>query len=105
MLRQAIAVDLNGDGQVEPLYSLTWGEELGEAWAWSALLHEKQGSGKLEIIYESQHELFEVLAHLDLDQDGKRELWTRITRGERETDQLETWDGDKVTVIGRWSCL
>ncbi|PIV98528.1 MAG: hypothetical protein COW42_14170 [Deltaproteobacteria bacterium CG17_big_fil_post_rev_8_21_14_2_50_63_7] len=104
MVRQAIELDLNGDGRAERIYSLTWGEELGGAWAWSALLLQAQGSDELRIIYESQHELFEVLAHVDLDRDGQREIWTRLIGGERESDQLESWDGDKVSVIGRWSC-
>ena len=45
-----------------------------------------------------------VVATVDLDGNGTREVWLRTDAGSSTDHTLETWNGNEVRVVGDWGC-
>ncbi|MDX9720312.1 MAG: hypothetical protein RBU37_06175 [Myxococcota bacterium] len=78
-LRQAMALDLDGDGQLEELYSIAVpaGEFSYEGYHFSGLVV-RESDGSLAVVSSSPLDLFDVLGVSDLDGDGAAELMVEI---------------------------
>lgn len=105
---QVAKVDVDGDGTAEKIYSVFIRHATEpERYAWSgAFLAEGGDLGKLHLLEKSKskQDVFEVRAAVDLDGDGRRELWVRLVFEEGSGDRIIRFDGWKPVPLAKWTC-
>jgi hypothetical protein len=105
---QVAEIDLDGNDNKEKVFSVYIPHpQVIEQYTWSGIFLAPDGDlGKLVLLETSKtkKDVFEVKGTLDLDGDGKRELWMRIADAEGAGDRILRFAGGKPDPIGRWSC-
>jgi hypothetical protein len=105
---QVAQIDVDGDGKAEKIYSVFIRHATEpERYAWSgAFLAEGGDLGKLHLLEKSKskQDVFEVRAAVDLDGDGRRELWVRLVFEEGSGDRIVRLDGWKPVPLAKWTC-
>lgn len=105
---QVAKIDVDGDGTAEKIYSVFIRHATEpERYEWSgAFLAEGGDLSKLHRLEESKskQDVFEVRAAMDLDGDGRRELWMRLVFEEGSGDRIVRLDGWKPVPLAKWTC-
>jgi len=105
---QVAELDLDGAEPAEKVYSVfSPNPKMAEQYAWSGLFLAPGGDlAALQLIDQSKskRDVLEVNATLDLDGDGKQELWTRLVFEDGAGDRVVSLKGSKPKPLGDWSC-
>jgi hypothetical protein len=105
---QVAEVDVYGDGSKDKVYSVFAPDpRVSEQYRWSGVFLAKGGSlGALTLLDKSttKRDVFEVRGTVDLDGDGKKELWMRLVFEEGAGDRIVALDGKSAKPLGGWSC-
>ena len=104
VVSQAVTLDLDADGAPERLYSVQLPKRDSETeYAFSGLL---VASGKapeqISVLHRSELDRFWVLGSMDLDGDGRPELW--IASAYYEGEGMFVDEVGRGRILGGWSC-
>ena len=106
-LVQQVTVDLDGDGVPEHLYSVAVSDEQTEEYDFSfSALFVVQGKKSPRLLLRKDSHAVVVRGTVDLDRDGRRELWLLLspTAGAGDSWVVLAWDRRSTEVIGSYWC-
>ena len=107
-IHQAVGLDLDGDGKDERLFSayVVNPRDTARYLFSGVLLARGADPSKLLLVEKTRtnSEVFKVRAAVDLDGDGRHELWINATFDEGGGDRMVQWKGDAFEPLGKWTC-
>lgn len=105
---QKADIDIDGDGKAERFFSVLVGHPKSpDRSLYSALFMAKGGDiGQLVMVESSKRDLDVITLQgaVDLDGDGKRELWVALTFDGGSGDRIVVLEGDKPKPLAKWTC-
>lgn len=106
---QKAALDIDGNGKDEIFISATLAHPTDpDQVLMSGLWYAPDGDlSKLELIDKSRGRLpgtVVLRGILDLNGDGRSEIWTTLTFDGGAGDRVYAWDGNKPRPLAKWSC-
>lgn len=106
-LIQEVTVDLDGDGAPEHIFSVAVSDPLTEEYDFSfSALFVVQGKKRPRLLLRKDSHAVVVRGTVDLDRDGRRELWLLLspTAGAGDSWVVLAWDRRATEVIGSYWC-
>jgi len=107
-LKQKVELDIDGDGKAEIFFSAVMAHpSSADRNLFTGVLMAPGGDlGALRLVEESKRDTDVVVLNgvVDLDGDGKHELWTGLSYDGGSGDRVVKIDGDKVEALSKWSC-
>ncbi|RMG93571.1 MAG: hypothetical protein D6705_18385 [Deltaproteobacteria bacterium] len=105
---QVARVDVDGNGVEDLFAALVIPDPANdERYRYSGALLAPDGDIAKAVQVERskrREDVFELRGVVDLDGDGRRELWLRMNFAEGGGDRLVRLDGSKAVPLGRWTC-
>lgn len=103
---QEVAVDLDGDGAAERLYSVAVRDLEAAAYGFRFSALFLLGEGAPRLLRRRDSDAIVVRGTTDLDGDGARELWLLLspTGNDGVAHEVVALDGIRPAVIGRYAC-
>jgi hypothetical protein len=105
---QKAELDIDGDGTKERFFGVLVGHPTSpDRSLLSALFMAPGGDlGRLRAIETSKRDLdvFTIRGAVDLEGDGRRELWVTLTFDGGSGDRLVHLDGEKAEPLAKWTC-
>lgn len=106
--KQKATVDIDGDGKDELFVSAILGNPADpDTYLFSGLFMAPGGDlGKVQLIDRSKKgaDVIRLRGVVDIDGDGKRELWTSVTFDGGNGDRIVQMSGAEPKPIGSWTC-
>jgi hypothetical protein len=107
-INQKAEMDIDGDGTKEVFFSVLMAHPTSpDRSLFSGLYMAPGGSlDGLQLVERSKRDLdvLTLRGGVDLDGDGKRELWVALTFDGGSGERIVRLDGDKATALGKWTC-